>query len=200
MQPEDILPTYERLGLAWARHRSRALFERPALDRFRTAMPGPMVLDLGCGSGEPLARHLADGGAHVTGVDGAASMVALFNRNLPGHEALQVDMRNLSIGRRFDGILAWDSFFHLAPDAQRAMFAVFAAHAAPGAALMFTAGASEGEAIGSVEGEPVYHSSLAPEEYHDLLKQAGFGILDYRPEDPECGRHTIWLARFRAAG
>ena len=197
MKPDDILPTYERVGPAWAVSRTKALFERPALDRFWSAMPGPALLDLGCGSGDPLALYLASRGARVTGVDGAASMAALFRGTLPEHEAVHADMRTLSLGRRFDGILAWDSFFHLCPDDQRAMFAIFATHAAPHAALMFTSGPSESESTGCVEGEPVYHASLSPEEYRVLLDRAGFDVLDYRPDDPDCDRHTIWLARFR---
>jgi len=49
-------------------------------------------------------------------------------------------MRGLALGRRFDGILAWDSFFHLNYDDQRRMFAVFADHASAGAWLMFNTG------------------------------------------------------------
>ena len=58
-------------------------------------------------------------------------------------------MRALSLGRSFDGILAWDSFFHLKPDDQRQMFAVFPAHAGGAALLMFNAGPAHGEGIGS---------------------------------------------------
>ena len=49
-------------------------------------------------------------------------------------------MRSLALGRTFDGIVAWDSFFHLTWDDQRRIFPVFRAHAATGAALMFTSG------------------------------------------------------------
>ena len=40
-------------------------------------------------------------------------------------------MRELALGRKFSGILAWDSFFHLRHDDQRRMFPVFRQHAAP---------------------------------------------------------------------
>jgi hypothetical protein len=104
-------------------------------------------------------------------------------------------MRTLSLGSTFDGLLAWDSFFHLSPDDQRAMFPVFRRHAAPGAALMFTSGPSHGEAIGSYHGEPLYHASLAAEEYRALLQNNGFRVEAHAVEDPHCGGHTIWLTR-----
>ena len=198
--PEGILPTYERRGADWASARTKVLFEQAALDRFLGAMPGhrdrrPRVLDLGCGSGEPIACYLAAKGCEVVGVDGAAAMVALFRKALPGHRAVHADMRALSLGERYDGIIAWDSYFHLCPDDQRAMFATFEAHAGAGAALLFTTGPDAGEATGSVAGEAVYHASLAPAQYRTLLARHGFDVLDYRPEDPDCDRHTVWLAK-----
>jgi len=200
MNPEDILPTYERVAGDFSRQRDQSLFERRWLDRMLSVTPPPRrVLDLGCGSGNPIARYMIDRRSQVTAVDGAASMVALFRQNQPQATAVLADMRGLDLGKPFDAILAWNSFFHLSPDDQRAMFAIFAAHAAPRAALMFTAGPKAGEPIGQVGGEPVYHASLDPEEYLALLDGAGFDLLQFTPDDPDCNRHTIWLARFRDA-
>jgi hypothetical protein len=53
-------------------------------------------------------------------------------------------MRQFSPPAKYDGILAWHSFFHLNQNDQRAMFPRFAALAASGAALMFTAGHFDG--------------------------------------------------------
>jgi len=60
---------------------------------------------------------------------------------------------------------------------------------------MFTSGTSYGEAIGSYLGDPLYHASLAPQEYRALLESADFSVLAHVAEDPNCGGHTIWLAR-----
>lgn len=106
-------------------------------------------------------------------------------------------MRALSLGRRFDGLLMWDSFFHLEPEAQRRMFPILAAHAAPGAALMFTSGPRAGEAIGDLFGEPLYHASLSPEAYRALLAAHGAAEIAYAPEDAATGGRTIWLCRFK---
>lgn len=170
--------------------------ERGWLDRFCALLPaGGAVLDIGCGSGVPIGRELVARGFALTGVDGSATMLALFAANLPGVPTIHADMRTLALGRRFDGLLAWDSFFHLTPDEQRAMITRFAAHAAPGAALMFTSGTEEGEAIGTLEGEPLYHGSLSTAEYRTRLAAAGFAVVAHVAEDPGCGDRTIWLAR-----
>lgn len=195
--PDRILDTYNRQAAAWDRRRPQTLFERRHLDRLLAHAPGRRVLDLGCGAGRPIAAYLAERRATVTGVDGAPAMIELFQRNLPGVEAICADMRGLALDRQFDAILAWDSFFHLSPADQQAMFPVFAAHAAPRAALMFTAGPEAGEPIGRVEGEPVYHASLSPEAYRACLDEAGFDTVSFTPEDPDCDGHTVWLARRR---
>lgn len=195
---DSVLAVYQQHGSAWAQLRDTALVEGSWLDRFCKLLPAEgTVLDIGCGSGVPIARELIRRGVKVTGLDGASTMLALFQRNLPGTPVHLGDMRDLSLGRRFAGLLAWDSFFHLSPGDQRAMFPRFAAHAVPGAALMFTSGTSEGTAIGQLDGAPLYHGSLDAVEYLALLDVTGFDVVDHVEEDPACGSRTVWLARRR---
>jgi SAM-dependent methyltransferase len=191
-----IIDLYERHARAWDGDRGRSLFERGWLDSFReVAGDGAPILDLGCGSGEPIARYLIECGHAITGVDSSPTLIELGAARFPAHHWIVCDMRHLALGARFGGILAWDSFFHLAPDDQRAMFSIFRAHAARSAALMFTSGPREGEAIGSYQGEPLYHASLDPTEYGMLLRANGFEMVRHIVEDATCGGHTIWLAR-----
>jgi hypothetical protein len=104
-------------------------------------------------------------------------------------------MRALALGMRFMGLIAWDSFFHLTPEDQRLMFPIFRAHTAPGAGLLFTSGPRHGEGIGDFHGDPLYHASLAPDEYRSLLAANYFAVVMERMEDPECSGHSVWLAR-----
>jgi hypothetical protein len=104
-------------------------------------------------------------------------------------------MRALALGRRFDGVMAWDSFFHLSFDDQRRMFPIFREYSAPGAPLLFTSGPRHGEAIGSFRGEPRHHASVAPDEYRSQLAANDFSVIAENMEDPECDRHSVWLAR-----
>jgi len=192
-----IIDLYQRKAQDWIESRARSsLFEKPWLDRFRALLPsaGP-ILDLGCGSAEPMAAYLIELGHLVVGVDSSPAMIDACRKRFPEQEWIVADMRHLALQRRFSGILAWDSFFHLCHDDQRRMFPLFRAHALPNAALMFTSGPADGEAIGRFGGEPLYHASLDPAEYRSLLDRNGFRVVSHVVEDPDCGGHTIWLAQ-----
>jgi SAM-dependent methyltransferase len=196
---ERVIGLYRRHAQVWAAARGRELGERSWIERFAELLgPGAAVLDIGCGAGVPIAAHLAERGYHVTGIDSSAEMIAMFRANVPGAVAEVADMRSLGLDRRFGGLIAWDSFFHLSPEDQRLMFPVFHEHAEPGAPLMFTSGPAFGVAVGALEGEPLYHASLGPGEYRQLLARAGFDVVAHKAEDPDCGGRTIWLARRRA--
>ena len=200
MSHDTIIDLYERHAADYDRDRGRTLLERAWLDKFLSHVAASgTVLDLGCGTSQPIARYIVETGRQVLGVDSSPSMIALCRARLPASEWVVADMRTLALSRRFAGILAWDSFFHLHMDDQRGMFARFAAHALPGAPLMFTSGTSFGEKIGSYRGEPLYHASLDPAEYEELLLGNGFEIRAHVVEDPTCGMHTIWLASYGGA-
>ena len=197
---DNIIDLYNRHASAWvsARLREAQLDERGWLEKFCDLIGARgSVLDLGCGAGEPIATYLVNHGYSVTGVDSSTAMIALFRERHPDQEALVADMRMLSLERVFPGILAWDSFFHLNHDDQRRMFPIFRAHAAPRAALMFTSGSIHGEAIGQLEGEPLYHASLDVTEYRQLLESSGFDVLANVLEDQSCAGRTVWLAQRR---
>lgn len=196
---EQIIGLYERHAGEYDSKRSRSLFEKAWLERFAALLPQEAsVLDIGCGHGEPIAGWLIMQGYTVTGADSSPSLLALARQRFPAQDWIEADMRKLTLDRQFHGILAWDSFFHLAHDDQRRMFTIFRQHALPGAALIFTSGPAHGEAIGSFGGEPLYHASLAPEEYRSLLSEAGFRVVAHTANDPDCGGHTVWLAQLNA--
>jgi trans-aconitate methyltransferase len=96
-------------------------------------------------------------------------MIDRCRARFPDSEWIVADMRELDLGRRLDGILAWDSLFHLGMDDQRDMFPRLASRLRTGAPLMFTSGPAEGVAMGSFFGEPLYHASLDPTDYEKCL-------------------------------
>ena len=193
----DVIGLYTRHADLWDRLRGSDLgVESAWMGRFIARLPpGGRILDLGCGTGRPIGAWLLDQGFHVTGADASGPAIDRARDRLPAGTWICAEMRGLDMGQTFDGLLVWDSLFHLTAADQAAPFPVLGAHAAPGAVLMFTSGPDAGVAMGEFGGEPLHHASLSPADYRARLADAGFGVLDFRPEDPDCGGHSVWLAR-----
>jgi trans-aconitate methyltransferase len=192
----QIGTVYEAIADWFDENRAKNLFEKPYLETLlQHIRPNPTVLDLGCGSGEPIARFLIERGCHVTGVDGSSNMIAMCRERFPNMEWMQADMCTLQLNRQFDAVIAWDSFFHLPHEAQRGMFPIFAAHSLPGGLLLFNSGTEHGVAYGEMDGHTVYHASLDSDEYRSLLEENGFDVLSHTINDPACGGRTVWLAK-----
>ena len=188
----EIVALYDRTAEAWDSARGDALREGAWLGRLTDGLPeGASALDVGCGTGRPIAAALLARGFSVTGVDSSPRLLARAAAALPGGEWVRADMRALEFGRRFDAVLAWHSLFHLDHADQRRTLPLLAAHVAPGGRLMFTSGTSHGVAMGEWQGEPLFHASLAPEEYRAILTEAGLTVESYSPGDDA----TVWLAR-----
>jgi trans-aconitate methyltransferase len=196
---DEIVALYERHAHAWdADRRALPWVDRPWIDLFAGLLPGGgAVLDLGCGGGDPVATALVAHGLKITGVDASPTLISLCRERMPAERWIVGDMRRLSLGERYDAVLAWDSFFHLKPDDQTAMFPVFAAHAEPGGVLMFNAGPARGEAVGAYRGDHLYHASLDAAEYERLLDGAGFDLLEHVVGDVAKGGRVVWIARRR---
>lgn len=191
-----IVGHYEKHATAWDRDRQNSYWnDKIWHDRFIGRLrKGAKVLDLGCGQGRPVAQHMVED-CGVTGIDSSLTMISFCRERLPDQEWIVTDMRQLALGRRFDGILAWDSFFHLDHNDQRRMFAIFADHAHAGTVLMFNTGPDHGEDVGEYRGDPLYHASLSPAEYEGLAASLGFRVLQHVTNDAQAGGRTVWLCQ-----
>src|SRR4051812_40048676 len=99
-ESENIIGLYERQAHHWVADRGRTgvSFEKPWLDRFIAALPaGKTIIDIGCGSGEPIADYLIAQGYQVTGIDASPSLIATCRSRLPSQRWLIADMRTLAL-------------------------------------------------------------------------------------------------------
>jgi SAM-dependent methyltransferase len=196
LKPPPIPELYERNSDFWAAARTQIpFFEKKYLDRILCDRPkGSPILDVGCGSGQPIAEYLVAQGAPVTGCDISPSMIQKSRARIPAQDWVVADMRTLDLRRRFGALVAWDSFFHLTQAEQRQTLLRFREHLLPGGILLFTSGPARGEQIGALNGELLYHASLAPEEYRNILRGLAFSKIEFCAKDEECGNHSVWIA------
>jgi SAM-dependent methyltransferase len=191
---------YDLIAKDWSRDRASLGFrEQPYVDRFRgLAAPGGHVLDLGCGSGRPIARYLLDHGYRVTGVDASAEMLRLARANCPEADFVQGDITDVDLPGGYDGIVAWDSVFHIPRAQHEQVFRAMHRWLNPDAPVLLAVGGSAdelGEFVAPMYGIDFYYSGHAPETSLALLRDVGFEIVLSEVDDPTSRGHVAVICR-----
>lgn len=195
---KNVHEVYNKIAQWFAENRNQGLMEKNHLDDLVERLPSNgTILDIGCGTGEPILKYLIDRNVALTGVDASFEMLEIAKKNFPSTEFIMQDMRSLQLGKKFDGIIAWHSLFHLPAADQPAMIDIFKKHLNVHGILLFTSGTQNGETWTENGGENLFMASLDTEEYRHLLKQHNFEVLKYVENDPDCGNANIWMAKLQ---
>lgn len=140
--------------------------------------PGAQVLDLGCGTGRPIAEHLITRRLRVTGVDQSAHMLAFALQRFPDHDWVLAPMESYVPTRQFEAAVAWDSLFHLPRRQHAAVFAQVRASLPEGARFALTVGGSEHPPFtDTMLGQPFFYDSHPPDEAIRVLRSERFDVL-----------------------
>lgn len=193
---KDVFKVYDIIGESFFENRSQNLMEEKYLELICSLIPKQgNILDLGCGSGKPIFEYFKNRGYQVVGVDASEKTLDISRKNFPDDTFLLMDMRQLELDKKFNAIIAWHSFFHLEGKDQEKMFKIFQEQLEPNGVLMFTSGNELAEAWSENYGQDLFHASLSPEQYQELLAAHQFKLIQHSIEDPECGGATVWIAQ-----
>lgn len=146
--------------------------------RWAHALPGrAAILDIGCGTGWPIACALADQGFALFGVDASPSLLAAFRQNLP-HASTVCEAVQTSrfFDRAFDAAIAIGLIFLLAEAEQIALIGRVRSALCPGGRFLFTAPREDCAWQDTLTGRP--SRSLGEATYRAALVAAGFQPLD----------------------
>ena len=178
--------SYDRIAARWDAARS-AFHGREAdyLDRLLHGLSGASpVLDLGCGTGRPMAEAVLARGYRVVGVDQSRELLNLAARRFPQAAWIEADIAAPDLPARlphltFGASLAWDSLFHLPRELHEPLVRRIAALLAPGGRLMITAGGSADQPAftDTMFDAMFFYDSHAPEETVAMLERAGLRPL-----------------------
>ncbi|MBL7479257.1 class I SAM-dependent methyltransferase [Legionella bononiensis] len=157
--------------------------------------PKSKILDVGCGTGEPIAQFLITEGYEVTGIDASIKMIELCKQRFPKSTWILADMRTLDLNEQYHAVIAWHSLFHLPHDDQRMTLKLLASFVDKQGLLIFTTGPELDEVWSDNGGYDLYHASLSTEEYKQILADNQLKVLAHKIRDPECGDATVWVAQ-----
>jgi ubiquinone/menaquinone biosynthesis C-methylase UbiE len=142
--------------------------------------PGARVLDVGCGTGTPTARQLADAGMRVTGIDISAGMLDLARRNVPQATFLELDAMDVT-DSGFDAVVAFFSLLMLRRDDIPATLARLCEALVPGGHLLLSmVEADLDDTMIPFLGNPVRVTGYLRDELRSVVEGAGFTVLDLR--------------------
>src|SRR5215469_15472652 len=183
---------------AFRRYGPPSEMERHYLDRLLVLCPrAPKILDLGCGTGLPVDKYLADRGAQLTGIDISPKHVALAKGNLPAASYREGDILHAVLPEGdFDGVVSLYAIFHIPRSEHADLFVRINRLLKPNGLLLATLGTSDlayGEEA-SWAGARMAWSSHDAETYKRLLTGARFDIIESAFEgQPGDGEYHFWV-------
>lgn len=147
------------------------------------------VLELGCGSGVPDAKLLAER-FRVTGVDISEEQVKRARAYVPGADFIHADFTSLELEpASFDAVAAMYCFNHVPRELLGGLFTRIHSWLVPGGFLLASLGTGDtAEWTGEWLGTTMFFSSFEPETNRRLLLNAGFVLeIDELPtmREPE---------------
>ena len=201
LTPEETGKRYDQIATDYEKNRSSTI-GMEHLEKFLLLLEPKerdqgkvSILDVGCGTGLPLMKRMVDFGADVIGVDISSEMVRKAKANVPGASIIEGDILTLAFEETFDGVLAWDSLFHLPLDHQEQAIRNIASLLKPNGVFLFTAGGSEGELRSTMFDTEFYYSSLSPQKYENILANESCHMILNEIDDQSSGGHRVLLCR-----
>jgi ubiquinone/menaquinone biosynthesis C-methylase UbiE len=165
---------------------------------------GAAVLDIGCGSGVPIASTLADSFS-LTGVDISSGMIERARANVPGTKFIGGDIMSVELPpSSFDAAVAFYSIFHIPREEHAKLFKRIYGWLRTSGYLLATLSFSDDSSYtDEYLGSTMYWSNYSLTVYKDLLVEAGFSLLNISAvgggyEDPSFSpkeRHPLILAQ-----
>ena len=174
---DDPSNGYEAVAARFMALRHRAPVGVETVRTWSRSLPkAGSILDLGCGSGVPVAEALLDDGFAVYGVDASPTLAAAFRSRFPSADvACERVEESRFFDRRFDGVLALGLMFLLPARAQHDLIHKVATALNVRGRFLFTSPAHAGAWTDVLTGQT--SRSLGIEAYRAILSEAGLSLL-----------------------
>ncbi|MBS0286693.1 MAG: class I SAM-dependent methyltransferase [Proteobacteria bacterium] len=185
---------YDLIAEGFAKMRDSFYKEQKYLDKLIKLIPSQSsILDVGCGSGYPIASYLIEKGFEVTGIDGSQKLLDIAKELCPKMKGVLGDVRSVTLAEKFDAVVEWWCLFHIPKQEHEMMIHRFSEWLKPKGILEFTSGDAAYEAASSdMLDQELHFYSLEPTEYEKYLKQHNFKIILKESDQPE---HLVWIAQ-----
>jgi len=171
---KPLMSHYDAIASVYNAHRSDSIGVATVSRYIDTLGWDSSVLDMGCGTGKPIAMAIAGKVRAYTGVDVSPDMASAFRRALPTATCIVADLAAVDLGSTmYDLCFSWGALCHLEPEDQRSALAKAICHTKPGGLILFTGSAEKGMCDGYVGPHQICHYSLGAAAYDDVFVSQG---------------------------
>lgn len=202
MDPKEVVRRgYDTLSDRYDHHYGGESKYQAWLGELRERVPeGCAVLDLGCGSGIPVARDLAAAGYRVTGVDLSDVQIRRAREAVPQAQFIRADVTAVEFApASSDVVVSLFMLIHLPLEDQPPLLRKIASWLRPGGLLLATTGyrawtgADENWLGGGV---PMWWSQADAATYRSWITEAGLSVEreEFVPEG-DSGHALFWASR-----
>ena len=172
--------SYNTIAPQWAA--ARRTFhgrERDYLDLLLAPLPqNACVLDLGCGTGRPMAEYVLAKGFRVIGVDQSGELLKIARADFPSARWVLAALETYAFPDSFGAALLWDSLFHIERSQHEPLLRRVIERLPAGGRLMLTAGGSAHPAFTDrMYGQTFFYDSNPPEITARIVQELGCRIL-----------------------
>ena len=150
------------------------------------------MLDLGCGSGIPMAQMLAAEGFSLHGVDGSEALLAHARTVVPGVTFECAAIESWTPAETYAGILFWDVLFHLPRDLHGPLLVRLREALEPGGLLLLTSGGCTEDIAPFTDfmfGVEFHYDGWPVAAFVELCEKSGYRVLrQVQLNEPDGGR------------
>lgn len=202
--------SYDHIAEQWHENNRGQIYEDRVLsyvDKILEGVPPrSKILDLGCGTGNLIAKDIARRGFQVVGVDQSKEMLKIAETVVPEAKFIHADMVKIEFTEKFAGAVAWDSVFHVERKYHAAIFHKLSNALETGGRLLISVGGSDVEEVDSEEtgkegfisemfDHTFFYSGYAPQTARKMLEAEDFEIESWEVDDPSSRGHIAVIAR-----
>lgn len=174
----DIGKSYDLISDDWQKFRNSTKINKCIVDFCNDVTPNGKILDIGCGTGYPIAKYLVEQKFYVTGIDISQKMIdKAGNLHLENATFIKKDILNFTSDALYDGVIAFDSIWHIAKERQPDVYKKIASLMKRGAYFLFTHGNHDGETIGTMFNREFYYSALNIDKLKSILAKSGLEVI-----------------------
>ena len=168
---------YNKVGSEYDSYRSRVGL-KDVLNQVNFLGKNINILELGCGTGHPIAKEISPIANHYLGVDNSQSMLDEYLKNVPNANGTLMDMTKIEqLSGKWDFIFSWGAICHLPIELQKETMLAISKLLKSGGRFLFTGGKDAGECNGSVGKYTVYHYSMGKTAYAKYLMAQNMELI-----------------------